>query len=52
MTDPFKTERYDGIGRRGEEELQHYIVFVALKENSSLLHETIIVPINLGGIVV
>ena len=40
-------EGYGWIGRRERlEELHHYIIFVTLKENSSLVHETI-VPINL-----
>ena len=35
-----------GLEGGGEEELHHYMIFVTLKENSSLVHETI-VPINL-----
>ena len=35
-----------GLERGGEEELHHYMIFVTLKESSSLVHETI-VPIDL-----
>ena len=40
-------EGYEWIGRRGEEELHHYIIFVSLTENSPLVNEINIVPINL-----
>ena len=29
-------EEYEWIGKRGEEDLHHYILFVSLKENNSL----------------
>ena len=38
-------EGYEWI-ERGEEELHHYMVFVTLKENSSLVRQETIVPIT------